>query len=228
MPESSRRFEYRLHFPDGKHAAIAVVLDASTLACVEPPPVARAWTALACHRCPHCPLEPADDALCPLAARLEPLVDTLGTVLSYETLDVEVVSGERTVSAHVAAQAVASSLMGLIGATSGCPHTQFLKPLAWFHQPFAGEEETVFRAVSAWLLGQYFRSLDGETPRWSLDELKQRYDALHEVNVHVARRLRQACPSDAAVNAVVRLDMFAKAVSGEIDDVLGFLRHGFD
>ncbi|MBI2308136.1 MAG: hypothetical protein HYU78_12620 [Rhodocyclales bacterium] len=224
MPDPQRRFEYRLRFPDGQQRVIPIVLDGATLGCIEPPPAARAWTALDCHRCPHCPLEPAAEPLCPLAARLDPLVDILGSVLSHQTLDVEVVAGERTVATHAPAQAVASSIIGLIGATSGCPHTAFLKPLAWFHQPFAGEEETVFRAVSAWFLKQHFRDLDGETPDWSLAGLRQRYDALHTVNVHLARRLRQASSCDATVNAIVRLDMFTKAVSGEIDEILGFLR----
>ena len=224
MPDASRHFEYRLHFPDGKRCTINVVLDGETLGCIEPLPVMREWTALACHQCPHCPLDPALEPLCPLAARLDPLVDTLGSVLSYEALDVEAVVAERIVSTHAPAQAVASSLMGLIGATSGCPHTAFLKPLAWFHQPFASEEETVFRAVSAWLLKQYFHSLDDEKPDWTLTGLKERYDALHEVNVHMARRLRQASSCDATVNAIVRLDMFTKAVAGEVDEIIGFLR----
>lgn len=224
MPDASRRFEYRLSFPDGTRCTIPVVLDGATLGCIEPAPVAREWTALACHRCPHCPLDPAAEPLCPLAARLDPLVDTLGSVLSYAALDVEVAVADRVVSTHAPAQAVASSLMGLISATSGCPHTAFLKPLAWFHQPFASEEETVFRAVSAWLLKQYFRSLDDETPDWTLAGLRERYDALHLVNIHIAKRLRQASTSDATVNAIVRLDMFTKAVSGEVDEILGFLR----
>lgn len=224
MPDASRRFEYRLRFSDGARCSIPVVLDGVTLGCVEPSPVARDWTALDCNRCPHCPLDPGVEKLCPLAARLDPLVDTLGSVLSHQTLDVEVEGAGRTVSTHTSAQAVASSIMGLIAATSGCPHTAFLKPLAWFHQPFASEEETVFRAVSAWLLKQHFRSVDGETPEWALAGLKERYEALHKVNVHLAKRLRQASSCDATVNAIVRLDMFTKAVPGEIDDILGFLR----
>jgi hypothetical protein len=224
MPDASRRFEYRLSFPDGTRCSIPVVLEGVSLSCVEPPPVAREWTALDCHRCPHCPLDPALEPLCPLAARLDPLVDTLGSVLSHQTLDVEVEGAGRIVRTHTSAQAVASSIMGLIAATSGCPHTAFLKPLAWFHQPFASEEETVFRAVSIWLLKQYFRSIDDEAPDWTMAGLNERYEALHKVNVHLAKRLRQASSCDATVNAIVRLDMFTKAVPGEIDDILGFLR----
>ena len=39
------------------------------------------------------------------------------------------------------------------------------------------------------------------------------------VNVHLAQRLRQASARDATVNAIVRLDMFAKAVPNEIDEI---------
>lgn len=224
MPDASRRFEYHLTLPEGERCSIAIALDGTTLDCIEPAPAARDWTALGCHRCPHCPLDPASNPLCPLAARLAPLVDVLGSVLSYQTLDAEVVGGGRSIRANTSAQAVASSIMGLISATSGCPHTAFLKPLAWFHLPFASEEETVFRAVSAWLLKQYFRECDGELGDWTLDALKENYEALHVVNVHLAQRLRQASALDATVNAIVRLDMFAKAVPNEIDDILGFLR----
>ena len=33
-------------------------------------------------------------------------------------------------------------IFGLIMATSGCPHMEFLKPLARFHLPFSNVEET--------------------------------------------------------------------------------------
>lgn len=224
MPDASRRFEYRLSMPDGTRCTIAVVLDGNTLECLEPAPVAREWTALECHRCPHCTLDPDRDALCPLAARLDPVVETLGAVLSHQTLDAEMVCGGRTVSAQTTAQAVASSITGLISATSGCPHTAFLKPLAWFHQAFASEEETVFRAVSSWLLKQHFRVIDGEEPDWSMKGLEGCYEALHTVNVYLAKRLRQASTQDATVNAIVRLDMFTKAVPEDVDEILGFLR----
>lgn len=223
MTDRSRRFEYRLRLPDGGACAIAVVIDGETLTCSEPAPADREWTRLACHRCPHCPLADGDDALCPLAARLDPVVATLGSVLSHQEVSAEIVAAERTISATTTAQAVAGSIVGLISATSGCPHTAFLRPLAWFHQPFAGEEETIFRVVSAWFLRQYFAGA-GAPADWNIDGLRSAYAALHTVNVHLAKRLRQASSLDATVNAVVRLDMFTKAVPDEIEEILGHLR----
>ncbi|WP_045225969.1 DUF6901 family protein [Methyloterricola oryzae] len=220
----NRRFAYRLILPDGQQAELAIELDGDSLDCRLPAPVAREWTALDTHRCPHCPLNPTTTPLCPLAARLEPLVDLLGSLLSYDRVTVAMQSGERTVTAATSAQAAASSIMGLISATSGCPHTAFLKPLAWFHQPFATEEETTFRAAAAYLLTQYFRqdSESGVQPDWRLTGMMRRYEALHAVNVGIAKRLRMACPKDAAVNAIIRLDMFAKSVL--LDQTLDELR----
>ena len=223
----TRRFEYRLRLPDGEVSVIPVVLDATRLECMEPAPVAREWTALGCNQCPNCPLDPADTPLCPLAARLEPLVARLSQVLSYAMVEAEVSSPGRTITTKSTAQAVASSIMGLIGATSGCPHTAFLKPLAWVHLPLASEEETVFRAVSGWLLKQYFSSEAGQPTDWQLTGLKARYEALHTVNVYLAQRMREATSHDAAVNAIVLLDLFAKAVPAEVDDMLAGLRPYF-
>ncbi|MCK6406215.1 MAG: hypothetical protein L6Q60_09390 [Rhodocyclaceae bacterium] len=224
MTDRDKRFEYRLRLADGSRCAITIVIDATSLLCREPAPAAHDWTALDCHRCPHCPLDGTSDTLCPLAARLGPVVEILGPVLSHQTVDAEVEADGRTVTANTSAQAVASSIIGLISATSGCPHTDFLRPLAWFHQPFASEQETVFRSVSAWLLKQYFRRQDGGTPDWDLNELCDRYTALHTINVHLAKRLRQASTHDATVNAIVRLDMFTKAVPEEVGEILGSVR----
>lgn len=222
-----RRFRYRLSGPEGFALEIAVAVDGDTLACLEPAPVARAWTALACHQCPNCPLDAAGTELCPFAARIEPVVGPLGSLLSHDRIEVAADCGGRIVTGVTTAQAAASSLIGLIAAVSGCPRTAFLRPMAWFHLPLATEEETVFRATATWLLAQYFARESGREPDWELAELKRRYEELHRVNVAMAARLREAGERDATVNAVIRLDMFAKAVPWSIDELLGELRPVF-
>ena len=219
-----KRFHYRLCGPAGFCHELTVVLDAATLACVEPVPVARPWTELGCHQCPNCPLDPSVDELCPFAARIEPVVVPLGALLSHDRVEVEADCGGRRVVGSTSAQVAATSLIGLIGATSGCPRTAFLRPMAWFHQPLATEEETVFRAAASYLVGQYFVVEQGRKPDWQLTGLKQRYEELHAVNVALAARLRLAGEKDASVNAIVCLDMFAKAVPWSIEDALESLR----
>ena len=215
-----RRFRYSLHLSDGSSHSIVIVLDPASQSCQQPAPVEQPWTRLDCHRCPHCPLDAASSPLCPLAARLAPLVERVGSLLSYDMVAAEVHDGVRTIRANVSAATAASSIMGLISATSGCPHTAFLKPLAWFHQPFASEEETLFRVLSSHLVEHLLHG-SGEP---DLDLLKQRYRAVEQVNVHLARRLLEGCDNDAAINAIVHLDIFAKVIPFAVDRTLAQLR----
>ena len=219
-----RSFRYRIKGPQGFEHELAVLLDGDTLCCLEPQPVDCAWTALACCQCRNCPLDPATTPLCPYAARIAPVLSSLAHLFSHDRVDVEVECGTRSVRSSTTAQAAASSLIGLLGAASGCPHTAFLRPMAWFHQPLATVEETLFRAVSTWLLGRYFAAERGEAADWQLADLKRSYEQLHEVNLGLAARVRLASEKDAGVNAVVRLDTFAKAVPWSIDAMLAELR----
>lgn len=215
-----RHFRYRIGLPDGSQRELSVAIAADTLLCLEPAPESRPWTALEWRQCPGCPLRPETTPLCPLAARLAPIVTIIGPLLSHAELSVEVEWGHRRLLAKTTAQRMASSVIGLIAATSGCPRTAFLRPMAWFHLPLATEEETIFRAVSSYLLDQYLVAAEGGTPDWTLAALTPRYRALHEVNVAMAARLRDAGTEDAAVNAVVLLDLMAKAIPGSIAESL--------
>jgi hypothetical protein len=227
MMETHRNFRYRIGPPGGEWRELNVALDTKTLLCCEPAAEDLAWTALEHRQCPNCPLRPESDPLCPLAARLAPVVTVLGPLLSHDELQVEVEWGHRRLTTTTTAQRIASSIIGLIAATSGCPRTRFLAPMAWFHLPLATEEETVFRAVSSHLLAQYLIANDGGTPDWTLGTLSQRYQDLHGVNVAMASRLRDAGSEDAAVNAVVLLDLLAKAIPFSVEDSLESLQFLF-
>jgi len=98
----------------------------------------------------------------------------------------------------------------LVCATSGCPHTKFLRPLARFHLPFANEQETVFRSLSANLLMQYVsNSQNGGDKPINFDQLNESYANLSIVNGFLAERLRDGVERDAALNAVIILDGLA-------------------
>jgi hypothetical protein len=118
--------------------------------------------------------------------------------------------------------------MGLVIATSGCPYTVYLKPMARFHLPLAGEEETIYRAASMYLLAQYFRRGAGMPEDGSLAGLKQIYRDLQVVNTAMAERLRAVAEQDSAVNALVLLDLFAKTVPYSIEDFLADVRYLFE
>jgi len=63
--------------------------------------------------------------------------------------------------------------MGLVIATSGCPHTLFLKPMARFHLPLASVTETIYRASAMYLTAQYFLKQDGKEVDFSLNNIRK-------------------------------------------------------
>ncbi len=180
------------------------------------------WAHLDFHQCPHCPLNATETPLCPFAHGLSGFVEGFDAFYSYELAMIEVVAEGRTVVTKRSLQDGMASLLGLIGATSGCPRLEFFRPMARFHLPFARDDETLFRVFSMFVLGRYLA--DGAVDRASLDDLTVQTEAATQVNRGMADRVRAAFSRDVVVNAVVILDMFARAVPFEIADGLDALR----
>ena len=218
------KVEYRLHFADGAQLCHAVKVSPH----LEIPVEAEApdWTRLTFHQCPGCRLSPDRHAQCPAALALAPLVTKLQGRVSHEPVRLEADSGGRRVSADTSLQRAAGSLFGLVLASSGCPQTRFLLPMARFHLPLADELETFYRVAGMYLLGRYCQD---STPEAAVDlqGLREKYLKLQSMNRALARRLRQACGADAPVNAVVVLDMLARAVPEDLDESLDSLRAWF-
>jgi hypothetical protein len=174
------------------------------------------WAKLSFNRCPNCTL-PDTDVYCPAAVSLAQFLPKFDTRASYEKAVVEVETPNRTVVANTTFQHGMAALIGLTMATSGCPHTRFLRPMARAHLPFATEEETVFRALAFHLLAQYVASGDGGPIAISLSQLKENYTQLSIVNATVAERIRSAINRDAAVNAIIILECFALIAPENVD-----------
>lgn len=218
------QIEYRFALPGQEATRFVLAFDGATMVPLtplrEPSPF---WARLDFHRCPHCPL-PADQSPdCPAAARLADLLEWCGELVSHESLRLTVVTPERTTVAETTAQRAVSSLMGLIMATSGCPHCEFLRPMARFHLPLSSESETIYRAASMYLLAQYFVERRGRPADLELQGLQRHYADLHGVNVALCGRMRAAVTHDSSVNAVIVLDCFARALPATIDDALSGL-----
>ncbi len=226
-----RKIEIRYCFTldQGRSEIIDLRIDDQTLENLEQPSAhLPEWTRLDFHQCPHCPLDPASRPHCPVAVCLVGVASRFEDIVSFDEVEVTVVSKERTVSQQTTAQRAISSLLGLLFATSGCPHTQFFKPMACFHLPLATEEDTIFRVAGMYLLGQYFRGREGRGEDLSLAGLTTIYQNMQQVNVEIADRLRSAFKSDSSVNALILLDMFAKALPFVIKDTLEEIRYLFD
>ncbi len=185
------------------------------------------WTELYFHQCPHCPLEVVTDPYCPLAANLVNIVQRFDGLISYDKIRVDVITQERRISQHTTAQKGISSMMGLVIATCGCPHTAFFKAMGRFHLPLASSEETIFRATSMYLLAQYFLKMEGRHADFELGGLTKIYNNMQIVNVAIANRLRSTSMSDSLINAIVILDNFAKSLPYAIEKSLKNFRHLF-
>jgi len=179
------------------------------------------------HQCSHCPLTVDTHPHCPLAASLVNIVGPFDRILSCDEVHVEVTSEERLSSQDTTAQIGISSVMGLVIATSGCPHAAFFRPMARFHLPLAGKEETIYRATSMYLVAQYFLKQDGKNADIELEGLTKIYHNIHIVNKSTAKRLRASSERDSAVNAIVLLDMYALILPHVIKKSLEEIRYLF-
>jgi hypothetical protein len=216
---------YSILLDDGSEKVFDLSFNAESLSLLsDVPEHLPDWTELKFHQCPNCPLTNPLWSRCPLAVHLAGIVGNLGDITSYDTVDLSVVTQERSISQRTSAQRAISSLIGLVSATSGCPHTEFFKPMARFHLPLASEEETVYRATSMYLLAQYFMKQEGKNPDFDLQQLKAVYGNIMTVNHSFAGRLRAASHTDLTVNAIILLDVYAKSIPYFVDEVLERIR----
>lgn len=224
----SHTVEYGYHFASkgarNWATSFKLVLDSETLQQVrELPEDMPDWARLDCFKCKCCPLDSEKHPWCPAAASLVDVVGQLTGVLSFDRVEVTIVSSQRTTIVNSTAQKALSSLIGLCGATSGCPVLAKFRPMARFHLPFSTLHETMFRAVGAYLLAQYFAWKQGKEPDLDLTGLKEFYARIHAVNVGLTARLRDAVETDAHVNALVNLDVFAQELPASIESHLAEL-----
>lgn len=178
------------------------------------------WTLLEYQRCPNCPFESPSHPWCPTALDLIPLAEPFTGSLSIDRVDVWVHTAERSYFKNCDLQTALKSLFGLVMASSACPHMARLKPLAYFHLPFATLEETVHRTVGAYLVNQYITHTEGNKPDWDLKNLEGLYSELRTVNTHFMKRMRKASTEDANINALQTFVSISSIVEMGIDDLL--------
>ena len=84
-----------------------------------------------------------------------------------------------------------------------------LRPLVLTHFPFATIEETAYRALSMYVLAQYFIQKRGGHPNWDLKNLGKIYQEVEIVNQAFHKRLVSAGFEDASLNAIGNLNCYA-------------------
>lgn len=219
---------YRFTFPNSQERVFELELDRDTAelsppTLSDPPP----WTKLSFNQCTGCPFNEAEMPYCPAALQMAGVIDGFTDLVSYDKVRVSVESEERQVVATLAAQQALASLLGLIMASSGCPHTAMFRPMARFHLPFSSESETAYRVVSMYLLAQHYTAREGGAADLALENLERVYQGMHAVNRGMAKRLRAASRQDAIVNAVVLLDVYSSLVPAAIHEILEEIKPAF-
>jgi hypothetical protein len=217
MADDDIIIEYRFRFEKGPDKLFVVRLRRRDLRLVlHPAAYHPSWTRLEHCQCPHCPLRPAEELHCPAATGLAELMDAFKDCLSTEPAEITVAVEARDYRKRAPVQYGLSALMGLLMATSGCPITEKLRPMVHVHLPFASMEETMYRMVSMYLLGQYFRYQNGQEPDWDMANLVKIFEDVAEVNQAFSRRLVSINPKDASLNALANLDCFAMVTAFSI------------
>lgn len=205
MSSSTLTYTYRFRLAEGRTRAVTVALDRETLLGAKDPAPPPEWTRLELHQCAGCPLDPDTHPHCPAAVAMVPVIEALKDVRSHQPASVTIEAPGRTYIKETTAQGGASPLVGLVMATSGCPVLDRLRPMVETHLPFMTPEESTFRLVATYLLGQYLRSRAGKAADFELGRIAEFFGGLEAVNTAFCRRLNSLPQEDAAVNAVVIL-----------------------
>ena len=221
--------KYGFKLPDDTREDYVLTIDGDTLELIrtdtiQPPD----WARLDFCKCSNCTLDNQTHPYCPLVVNLTEIVKGFDRILSHDKVILKVVTEERYVAQKTTAQRALSSLMGLIIAASACPHTVFFKPMARFHLPLANSDETMYRAASTYLLAEYFKQKKGGAKNsFDITGLGRIYKDMQIINAAIAERLRSASSADSSVNAIVLLDMFAKAVPYFVDESMEEIEYLF-
>jgi hypothetical protein len=217
---------YRFDLPDGSAKTLEFAFDAVDFKMLKAPPDPPPfWTELAFSRCANCPLDEGLNPHCPAALQLASALEPLSELVSFDAVGVTVTQAERTVYAQTSAQQAMSSVIGLVMATSGCPWTDHLRPIARFHLPFASEAETLYRSIGMFLLA---RAIAGSDESRGFAALESLYENLHVVNRDMSRRLGAAARTDPARNAMALLDAYTTLLPAALERSLDELRPLFD
>ncbi len=185
------------------------------------------WVKLDFKQCDICPLDKKKNKVCPAALSIMKIIYSFKDMLSFENATVEIITPERKIVNDVQMQEALSSVMGLTLSLSDCPILAQFSSMGRFHLPFSTIEETIFRTTGSYLLKQYFVKKNGGTPDWDLKGLKEFYNKVSLVNGNLVERIRSGSIKDASVNALVKLDTYAKNFQYLFDNTMKILEEIF-
>lgn len=214
------RIQYHFFLSENEEKAFGVEIDRETgVAVREPRDEYPSWTELEHCKCKHCPLSREQHRYCPAAVSIIDVVEFFCDTLSIKQADVVVETEARRTELKQAPLATTmSSILGIRMATSGCPILDKLRPMVLHHLPFATADETIYRALSMYVLAQYLRRKKGLSADWELTGLSEIYQNINKLNQEFCYRLRNTSKGEATINALIGLDCFAQIIDFSISE----------
>jgi len=218
------KITYRLKLEDGKEFLFPIELNLNAPPEPTQPPEGGQfphWVRLETEKCKPCTLNEAEHPYCPAALAVLGIAEKFGNHLSIARVDVWVETKQRTYYKNTDLQSCLRSIFGLTMSLSGCPILSRMKPMAYFHLPFATLEETIFRLVGTYLVKQYLLARSGKAePDWQLHGIEALYKEVETVNMAFLKRVRIASQEDANINAVQAYCSIATLVGLSTNDIL--------
>ena len=185
------------------------------------------WTVLTYEQCECCPVDVISHAYCPIAVNISEIVEEFKDRISIEECRVRCRTPERVYMKKTNLMEAITSIFGIIMATSGCPVLDIFKPMARFHLPFSTGEETTFRAVSMFLLRDYFKSDGSNSSMDVMKTLERHYARVKQVNEGLYARITSISSEDADKNAIVMLHSMSQLLCMEATCNLNSLAYLF-
>ena len=182
------------------------------------------WTRLENNRCSNCPLNPAQHSHCPAAVDLHRVIEDFRGLPAFKKVTVQVRTPEREYIKHAGLEEGLRALLGVIMATSACPLLGRLKPMAQQHLPFASNQEFILRAVSLYLMRQYFNFREGRHADWELKGLVKQFQQLQLVNQAFWQRIHETCEGDSNLKAFLSFFSMASSMSYSLEAQLQKVR----
>ena len=210
--EKNITYVYSFRYLDGEINELTLELDNKTLNFINKDNTLQPWAKLENKKCPNCTLDPQENKYCPIANNLTKVIEIFNNSNSAKKVEVTLRSEARNYVKETSVQSGLSSLVGIIMVSSGCPILDKLRPLVRYHLPLANLDETRFRAISMYLLAQYYRKENGLEPDWNLSGLSKIYAEIGIANKFFCDRLATMKNEDTSVNAVTILNCFANYI----------------
>ena len=214
--------EYLFTLDDGRRLHYRIESDRPYQ--LENPESLPKWTCLEYNQCSNCPLRKEQFSHCPAAVDLHDVIEDFRGLPAYGKIAVQVITEEREYVKQVGIEQGLRSLLGLIMATSACPLSSKLRPMAQQHLPFASTQEFTLRAVSLYLARQYFNMREGRHADWELKGLIRMFQQMQLVNQAFWQRIHATCEGDSSLKAFLSFFSLSTSMTHSLETQLQKVR----